>query len=428
MKYMPATFALVLVALLSVVGAVIAPAPANAQGLPPAPTNIRAVDGQNPGDVVVNWNAVPQASVYRVGWIVLADYNAAISAGHNWLEAFVFVDVDNRGQSQHTVARLQPGVEYYFIVGSAATRFGDANWPASWSPPLTVRGADCPTQSTTPPAPGGSVASDRAALVALYDSTNGNAWTNSTAWLSNRPLNEWYGITTNDAGRVTQINLLQNNLTGPLPTELATLTALIRLQMAGNQLTGAIPSALGSLSRLEYLSLGGNRFSGPIPLELANLSQLEVLSVAGNQLTGNISRDFTRLRNLRELYAQRNMLSGLVQPHLGEMTSLRRLYLGGNQFILHIPEELGNLSNLEQLYLDNNQLSGDVPSSFANLRNLQHLGLHANILSGEIPSFLGRLPLTDLYLGGNRWMGCIPRNLIHVPNHDFPSLHISFCP
>ena len=80
---------------------------------------------------MVNWDAAPEANVYRVGWIVFEDYEAAINDGRNWLEAFVFVDVDNRGQSSHTVIRLQPGVRYYFIVGSAAMRFGSAEWPSA---------------------------------------------------------------------------------------------------------------------------------------------------------------------------------------------------------------------------------------------------------------------------------------------------------
>ena len=39
---------------------------------------------------------------------------------------------------------------------------------------------------------GGSVGSDRAALVALYNATGGASWTDSTNWLSDRPIGEWY--------------------------------------------------------------------------------------------------------------------------------------------------------------------------------------------------------------------------------------------
>ena len=38
-----------------------------------------------------------------------------------------------------------------------------------------------------------SVATDRAALEALYDATGGPSWTDSTSWKTDAPLGEWYG-------------------------------------------------------------------------------------------------------------------------------------------------------------------------------------------------------------------------------------------
>ena len=55
-------------------------------------------------------------------------------------------------------------------------------------------------------------AADRAALVALYNATDGPNWEESENWMSNEPLSEWYGITTNITGRVTEIELGDNNL------------------------------------------------------------------------------------------------------------------------------------------------------------------------------------------------------------------------
>ena len=54
---------------------------------------------------------------------------------------------------------------------------------------------------------GASVASDRAALVALYNATAGASWPTSTNWLSDRPLDEWHSVTTNSSGRVIQLVL-----------------------------------------------------------------------------------------------------------------------------------------------------------------------------------------------------------------------------
>ena len=49
--------------------------------------------------------------------------------------------------------------------------------------------------------------SDRAAPEALFASTNGNFWNHSYNWLSEESLGNWYGVTTDSQGRVTEINL-----------------------------------------------------------------------------------------------------------------------------------------------------------------------------------------------------------------------------
>ena len=47
------------------------------------------------------------------------------------------------------------------------------------------------------------VDTDRAALEAFYDATGGASWTNNTNWKTAAPLDEWHGVTTDAAGRVT---------------------------------------------------------------------------------------------------------------------------------------------------------------------------------------------------------------------------------
>ena len=45
-----------------------------------------------------------------------------------------------------------------------------------------------------------AVQRDRAALVALYEATDGANWKYDYYWLSDVPLNEWYGVTTDVDG------------------------------------------------------------------------------------------------------------------------------------------------------------------------------------------------------------------------------------
>ena len=96
------------------------------------------------------------------------------------------------------------------------------------------------------------------ALVALYNGTNGDSWTNHTNWLMTIEPSGWYGLTVS-GGHVTTISLLHNQLAGNISLELGNLSNLTSLNLGANQLTGSIPSALGSLSNLQQLYLGANR-------------------------------------------------------------------------------------------------------------------------------------------------------------------------
>ena len=68
--------------------------------------------------------------------------------------------------------------------------------------------------------------SDRQALVAFYDATEGRTWEFNTNWLSDAPLSEWYGVVTDHTGRVTELSLRENGLRGVLPPEVGRLTNL----------------------------------------------------------------------------------------------------------------------------------------------------------------------------------------------------------
>ena len=188
---------------------------------------------------------------------------------------------------------------------------------------------------------GGSVASDRAVLVALYNATEGGSWTTRTNWLSGRPLDEWHGVTTDSGGRVTALNLVSNRLVGALPAALGDLTNLRTLILWSNdELTGPIPAWLGDLTNLRWLILGGNGLTGEIPPELAGLSNLTSLDLRSNGLTGEIPPELGGLSNLTSLILNSNRLTGGIPPELGGLSNLDFLWLRGNQLTGCIPEGL----------------------------------------------------------------------------------------
>ena len=72
--------------------------PTAAQGGSPPVANVRVVDGPNPGEVVITWDAVPSATHYRIGYVNMAtDYHLAkASVTGDWINAFIYVDENAR--------------------------------------------------------------------------------------------------------------------------------------------------------------------------------------------------------------------------------------------------------------------------------------------------------------------------------------------
>ena len=253
---------------------------------------------------------------------------------------------------------------------------------------------------------------DQDALVKLYCATDGANWTDNTNWLSNAALSQWHGVITDGTGRVTTLNLTDNNLSEEIPAELGDLSSLQNLYLWQNNLSGEIPAELGNLTSLLILFLEDNNLSGEIPAELGDLTSLQSLYLAQNGLSGAIPAELGDLTSLLTLDLQNNNLSGEIPAELGDLTSLLNLFLRDNNLSGEIPAELGNLTSLLNLFLRNNNLSGEIPAELGDLTSLQYLDLQNNNLSGEIPAELGGLTsLLNLYLAQNGLSGEIPAEL-----------------
>lgn len=226
---------------------------------------------------------------------------------------------------------------------------------------------------------------DRAALIALYHTTDGPNWGNdhnrfasfsdlefsnpdlrrsinsslerrNANWLTDLPIGRWNGVTTDSSGRVT------------------------RLSLESNGLVGEIPSELGNLSNLEYLYLNSNQLYGEIPLELGNLGNLTRLWLGSCNLSGEIPPELGNLSNLEHLYLNSNQLHGEIPPELGNLANLTRLYLSENRLSGEIPPELSNLAKIQYLDMSRNWLRGEIPREIYDLANLKWLDLRENFL------------------------------------------------
>lgn len=354
------------------------------------------------------------------------------------------------------------------IEGNQLTVVVDANAGASRQTVLTVlAGAEGAQKSIQLLVCQEGIASDRDVLIAFYKATGGENWTHNDNWCSDRPLSEWYGVTTamiepgtkaaEAVERVTELNMSGdydgsnkrgNNLLGTLPPVIGQLTELLRLNLFNNPgLSGSIPAEIGLLTKLHTLELQMNSWSGKLPAELSNLVELTYLGIAsdyfdeqplpdwlwnltklrdirmGCNFTGVLPEAVKNLTELNELSLSNNRLSGPLPAMLGDLAGLQYLYLGSNQFSGPIPAELGRLVKLKVLSLSINQLTGAIPAELGNLTSLETLDLSHNQLEGPIPDELGNLILLKyLYLGNNRLSGSIPPELGNLTNLIWLSL------
>ena len=268
-----------------------------------------------------------------------------------------------------------------------------------------------------------TVADDKAALEALYDATGGASWTNSTNWKSSEPLDTWKGVFTNADGRVVELALSRNNLTGTLPADIGKLTELYKIDLHRNKLTGSIPSEIGNLTELHTLHLYRNcevqsggactgGLTGSIPTEIGNLAHLRYLLLYHNNLSGSIPTQIGHLTQLELLYLYVNQLSGAIPASIGNLRKLNQLYLAENDLTGTIPASIGNLTALDQITLSYNSLSGTIPASIGNLAQLELAYLHENELTGTIPAQVGNLTQLDyLRLDDNSLSGTIPTEI-----------------
>ena len=315
---------------------------------------------------------------------------------------------------------------------------------------------------------------DRDALTALYHTTGGPSWIDNTNWLSDEPLNQWYGVVTAESGLVESIDLVSNNLIGRLPRELGDLSELRHLKYDGNSgLSGPIPLDLSKLN-LESLSLNGTALCIPLDEDFQawfqQLSESSVatcvkpsterevlvdfyhatggdhwtnntnwlsdepitewygvntfgngtvrgLSLRGNNLVGSLPKSLSQLQNAIFLYFTDNQLEGIIPAELSQMRYMRSLQFYNNKLVGIIPPDLGLLKSLEHLDFSRNQLTGSIPRELGQLASLTILRLDTNQLTGSIPSELGQLAsLTNLRLDTNQLTGSIPSELGQLSN------------
>jgi hypothetical protein len=221
-------------------------------------------------------------------------------------------------------------------------------------------------------------------LIDIYLTMDGIHWLNSEDWLSEEVCS-YFGLSCGFIDVVVTLRMPDNGLEGTLPTYLGCLQSLRDLDLSENEdIEGPIPSELGNMTNLQSVILMELSLTGTIPTQVGSLQKLDELFLDNNDLTGTLPSELFNLPHLRSLSLANNGLNGTLPPEIKNSTRLTSLNLGGNQ------------------------LSGNL-TSLRGLRSLELLKINNNTFEGEIPSFLGTTTLLEfLFLQGSGLKGTIP--------------------
>lgn len=230
-------------------------------------------------------------------------------------------------------------------------------------------------------------ARDREALIAFYNSTNGDNWgLPNSNWCTDKPIGTWFGVgcsnylpSKGSFGNVTVLHLYLGdvNVSGRLPREIGNLKYLEQLQIDWNVygdedrgMGGRLPEELGNLTRLKEICLTNNHLVGTLPQSLSKLTNLEHVNLSGNYLEGDLS------------WLRKNSDNGKFDGSLGKWD------------------------------LSYNKLSGETPS-LEIVENISYNNYTGNMPSDIINVMVGYEWISHQVLIGNRFTGDIPDQVVN---------------
>jgi hypothetical protein len=254
-------------------------------------------------------------------------------------------------------------------------------------------------------------------LATLYYATDGDKWLVNTGWLDPTLSEcEWFGCNCTAAGWVQGIDLVSNQLQGPIPKELSLLSpALELLVVFSNELTGTIPFEIGLLTKLRGVNLQANLLTGKLPTAFGALTNLEGILIDYNALSGPIPTQLGQLTKMQILGFDENLLTGTIPTELGRLVKLQNLTIGLNRLSGTLPTELGSLRELVQLHFYENDLTGTIITELGHLPKLRELSLRTNEFRGRLPSEMGLLrDLVFMSLAQNQLTSSIPAEVANM--------------
>ncbi|XP_065346950.1 leucine-rich repeat-containing G-protein coupled receptor 6-like isoform X2 [Cloeon dipterum] len=200
-------------------------------------------------------------------------------------------------------------------------------------------------------------------------------------------------------GRLTELHLTKNKITGVSALSFAGLASLVVLNLRGNFIEELGAGSFASLTNLEELDLGQNRLTVVHRDAFKGLTSLSILHLDDNQLLSVPTACFLPLVNLAELRVGLNAFNASVLPDdvfqglpklnvldvsssnlvaisshaFAGLPMLRTLSLADNRLESVPKQALSQLTRLEELKIGQNPITTLKNKDFAGLPNLRTL-------------------------------------------------------
>jgi len=314
----------------------------------------------------------------------------------------------------------------------------------------TTNGGESPWRSCNQPRPQDNSTCQHLRFNRLINDTIEYKPEDAIRWLSEEHECDWIGCVCDDNKVIRALNLVGQNMTGSLPTNLVELPLLQSIRVAYNELSGTLPAVYASMRQLLNLEVHGNKFTGTFPNEYFEAKSLQNLNIGQNYFTGTLSSDFARLTNLKGLHTfsnlftgaipsevfnleylsftrhNDNILNGTIPSSVGKMSQLQEIWLSSNQLTGTIPSEVGLMTNLIYFKVNWNKLTGSIPNELYNAKYLMTLDVFSNYLTGTLDDRIKNLSdLKYLYLSRNRLGGNITTALESLSQLNLAWLHLN---
>ncbi len=170
---------------------------------------------------------------------------------------------------------------------------------------------------------------------------------------------------------LTSLILFNVSVTDEELKHLAAFPKLKQLALSGKGITDEGLKHLLTLKELERLSLGGTSLSDAGMKHLAKLQNLKWLELAGAQITGAGIRELAGLPNLQDLSLIRSAIDDKALKDVGELKKLRELNLRKTKVSDEGLEHLAMMPELRELILQSTPITAEGLRHLAPCKSLR---------------------------------------------------------